>query len=143
MTFQSLGLPTSKSGTSPLPGLLGGVGQPTPQPLLQVILPGAGLCGGPTSPGIWSHSRALGETGPGVLPTEAKEFCTLPQPGSGRKFASHLSAPIPHFPIPPQEPGLPESNSQEGRGWPVYIQPHRSGDGELREDNLILKISFT
>lgn len=63
MTFQSLGLPTSRSGTSPLPGLLGGVGQPTPQPLLQVILPGAGLCGGPgpEAPGwMWSWAEAQG-----------------------------------------------------------------------------------
>ena len=103
----------------------------------------AGLCGGPTSPGIWSHSRALGERGPGVLPMEAKEFCTLPLARlRGKIHFSLLSSPIPHFPIPSEEPGLPESNSWEWRGWPVYIQPHRSGDGELREDNLILKISF-
>lgn len=49
----------------------------------------------------------------------------------------------PPFSNPPEEPGLLESNNREGRGWPVYIQPHRSGDGEFREDNLMVKVSFT
>ena len=56
-------------------------------------------------------------------------------------LCAHLLLSHPPFPNPPKEPGFPESNSQEGRGWPFFIWPHGSGDGEVREDNLILKIS--
>lgn len=56
MIFQGLSVRTSKSGPSPLPGRLGGVGRSTPQPLLQVIPPGAG----PKGLG-WMWSWAEGE----------------------------------------------------------------------------------
>lgn len=57
---------------------------------------GRGFVEGPLPQGS-GHILGHWETGPGVLPMEAKEFCTLPQPGSEGKFALHsclLPSPI-------------------------------------------------
>lgn len=75
----------------------------------------AGLCGGPTSPGILSHSRALEDRGPAVLPTEAEEFCPLPQPGLEGKSASHSSL-------------LPSPLSQSPRG--AWVSRKQQPGGE-------------
>lgn len=92
----------------------------------------AGLCGGPTSPGIWSHSRALGKREPGVLPMEAKEFCTLPPPGSEGKFISHSCLlPSPISQSPPRSLGFQKATAGRGEVGQFIFSHTDVGMGNL------------